>query len=93
MEKFGEEKYVATVKWANETIAKSEARRKDSEERAKLLDEECDELLEKLNVSFMFKLFTISSLAACLCTLCLLVNRRLASAGGLHSTTGNLSFL
>ena len=58
MEDFGEEKYKGTVKIANQKIDRLLEEKEIAEERAKELDEECDELLEKLNVRCGFKALT-----------------------------------
>lgn len=50
-EEFGEKKYVDTVTLANKTLERVQNEKTELEARIKELDEECDELLEKLNVS------------------------------------------
>jgi len=51
---FGEEKYKATVKSANERIDRVLEEKRQAEEEAKELDEECDELVAKLNVTIAY---------------------------------------
>ena len=52
VEEVGEEKYLDTVKSANKRIDRVLEEKREVEQRAKELDEECDELLEKLNVIY-----------------------------------------
>ena len=62
IEEYGEEKYLDTVKLANKKIDCILEQKRSAEERAQELDQECNELLEKLNVTYHYDVINKSLL-------------------------------